>query len=297
MAIEKLFYTNEKGESIEFSADSLYHVNVAKITGLSDVKNKLYSTSSMGQDGSTITGNKIQPKHIVITGAIKTTNKSTVSTAKRTLNHILNPHLQAEIVHEYSDRRRVISCRLETAPTFKRGNVLLTFTIDVICPHPFWKEEHERETNIAGWEGLYEFARETGGFEIASGGVEMGRRTRTVVVPVINDGDVSTGIRVEFVANVSVTNPTLTNITTGEYMAFPGLTMQSGDKLVVTTSYGKKACKLYRSGAVINALSYWDTGGKFLQLETGENLFSCSADENADGLDVSVFATNQYLGV
>lgn len=53
---EKLIYTNERGESIEFSPASSYHVNFKDVTGLSDVRNAIYSTNSMGQDGDTYLG-------------------------------------------------------------------------------------------------------------------------------------------------------------------------------------------------------------------------------------------------
>ena len=41
-----LLYTS--GESIEFSPASSYHVNFKDVTGLSDVRNAIYSTNSMG---------------------------------------------------------------------------------------------------------------------------------------------------------------------------------------------------------------------------------------------------------
>ena len=44
---EKLIYTNERGESIEFSPASSYHVNFKDVTGLSDVRNAIYSTNSI----------------------------------------------------------------------------------------------------------------------------------------------------------------------------------------------------------------------------------------------------------
>lgn len=57
---EKLIYTNERGESIEFSPASSYHVNFKDVTGLSDVRNAIYSTNSMGQDGDTYLGYRIE---------------------------------------------------------------------------------------------------------------------------------------------------------------------------------------------------------------------------------------------
>ena len=50
MEYEKLIYTNERGESVEFSAASIYHCNVSKdVDGIAGVTNVLYSTNSMGQ--------------------------------------------------------------------------------------------------------------------------------------------------------------------------------------------------------------------------------------------------------
>lgn len=296
--MEKLIYVNEKDESIEFSASSLYHVNIGKVVGLSDINNTLYTTASMGQDGETVTGNKIQKRIIVISGAIKSTNKDAVLEAKRYLSRVLNPHLTARLIYEYGSQRRVINCRLETAPIYSRGNVLLTYEINLVCAYPFWQDEYEHRTDIAGWIGCFEFPLLTGGLEIPiDTGIEMGRKTSDAVVEVNNNGDISTGIRAEFTALGTVTNPKLTNITTAEYMAFVGLTLDEGDRLVVTTVYGNKACTLYKGEQIINALAYWDINGKFLQLETGINYFSYKADTNADSLEVAVYATNQYLGV
>ena len=56
--IEKLIYTNERGESITFSHASIFHTN--EVSGLSDVRNEIYSINSMGQDGDTYLGDRIQ---------------------------------------------------------------------------------------------------------------------------------------------------------------------------------------------------------------------------------------------
>ena len=47
MEYEKLTYTNELGDSLEFSTSSVYFCNVSKdATGLAGVDNKIYSTNS-----------------------------------------------------------------------------------------------------------------------------------------------------------------------------------------------------------------------------------------------------------
>lgn len=63
---EKLIYTNERGESIEFSPASSYHVNFKDVTGLSDVRNAIYSTNSMGQDGDTYLGYRMKKAYPIV---------------------------------------------------------------------------------------------------------------------------------------------------------------------------------------------------------------------------------------
>ena len=77
---EKLIYTNERGESIEFSPASSYHVNFKDVTGLSDVRNAIYSTNSMGQDGDTYWG--IGSKAAILTSW--DTSRSGTSKRRRT---------------------------------------------------------------------------------------------------------------------------------------------------------------------------------------------------------------------
>ena len=59
MEIEKLIYTNEIGESLELSTDSIYHCNVSKdVSGVSGVQSIIYSTNSMGQHGDSYVGQR-----------------------------------------------------------------------------------------------------------------------------------------------------------------------------------------------------------------------------------------------
>ena len=68
---EKLTYTNERGESIVFSPASPYHVNFKDVSGLSDVQNAIYSTNSMGQDGDTYLGYRIESRDIDMSPSVR----------------------------------------------------------------------------------------------------------------------------------------------------------------------------------------------------------------------------------
>ena len=282
---EKLTYTNERGESIVFSPASSYHVNFKDVTGLSDVRNAIYSTNSMGQDGDTYLGYRIESRDIDIVGYIKERDKQAAQNLRRKLNRILNPQYEATLTYVFGDFRRVIGCKIDDAPIFKRKPIFEQFTVSLSCLNPFWREETETREDIATWIGGFEFPVPDG-LEITPDW-EIGYRQPSLIVNVFNSGDVKSGIRIEFRALGALTNPQLLNVNTQEFIK-ANISLEAGDVLTVSTGYGEKSVKLTRNGAVDSS---------YLQLAVGDNLFRYSADTNAENLEVSIYHNNLYLGV
>ena len=92
---------DRRGESIEFSPASSYHINFKDVTGLSDVRNAIYSTNSMGQDGDTYLGYRIESRDIDIVGYIKERDKQAAQNLRRKLNRILNPQYEATLTYVF----------------------------------------------------------------------------------------------------------------------------------------------------------------------------------------------------
>ena len=264
---EKLTYTNERGESIVFSPASSYHVNFKDVSGLSDVQNAIYSTNSMGQDGDTYLGYRIESRDIDIVGHIKERDKIAIQELRRNLNRILNPQYSATLTYELGDFKRVIGCTINNAPIFKRGTIFEQFTIQLSCLNPFWREEAETREDIATWIGGFEFP--------------------------VPDG---LGIRIEFRALGALTNPQLLNVNTQEFIK-ANISLEAGDVLTVSTGYGEKSVKLLSGGVESDAFRYLDVDSSYLQLAVGDILFRYSADTNAENLEVSIYHNNLYLGV
>ena len=239
MEYEKLIYTNERGESVEFSAASIYHCNVSKdVDGIAGVTNVLYSTNSMGQHGDTYVGQRIEARDIDITGHINAKDKAQAYELRRSLLKILNPELSGTLAYEFGGFKRVINCRLHGEPKLQRKSVLIEFTIPLDCLNPFWREEDEQKEDIASWVAAWEFP-----CEIEKDNPEsmiFGYRAESVIVDCYNEGDVSTGMRVRFTALGTVTNPILLNVDTGEFLKL-NVTMQTGDVIEINTSTGAKA--------------------------------------------------------
>jgi hypothetical protein len=295
---EKLIYTNERGESLVFSPTCVFHCNVSKdVTGISDIKNTLYTTNSMGQHGDTYIGQRIEPRDITITGSIATRDKDRALELRRQAQKILNPELDATLTYVYKDFVRVIDCKGEDTPKFTHKSIYQDFTIMLNCPNPFWREETEEKEDIASWVACLEFALEIDADE----GIEFGYREPSVIVDVYNDGDVSTGMRIEFRATGTLTNPQLLNVDTGEYIKIGSeentVTLIAGDTVTVNTEYGKKGVTLTRGGVSEDYFRNIDVESTFMQLEIGDNVFRYDADTNADALEVTIYHSNKYLGV
>lgn len=291
---EKLTYTNERGESLVFSPASSYHVNFKDVTGLSDVRNAIYSTNSMGQDGDTYLGYRIESRDIDIVGHIKERDKQAAQSLRRKLNRILNPQYEATLTYEFGSFKRIIGCKIDDAPLFKRKPIFEQFTIQLSCLNPFWREEAETREDIATWIGGFEFPVPDG-LQI-SDGWQIGYRQPSLIVNVYNSGDVKSGIRIEFRALGALSNPQLLNVDTQEFIKL-NINLVAGDVLTISTGYGEKAVKLKRDGVETDAFRYLDVDSSYLQLSVGDNLFRYSAASNVENLEVSIYHNNLYLGV
>lgn len=290
---ERLIYTNANGGSIEFSIYSDYYVNVSKdVTGISDIKNTIYSTSSMGQHGETFISQKINSRDIDITGYINRTDKDNMLTLRRAMQKILNPELDATLTYIYGNFVKVIDVKVDNAPVFKYSKVLEQFTVQFTCPSPFWRDETETRKDIASWIGSFKFAMEIPEAE----GMEFGYRQPSVIVDVYNEGDVKTGMRVAFKATGTVKNPLLLNINTGEYIQV-NATLAAGSTVIVNTEYGSKGATLDYDSSTVDYFRYIDVDSTFMQLEIGDNVFRYNAAEGLDALEVTIYYSPKYLGV
>lgn len=293
MEYEKLIYTNERGESIEFSTNSQYFVNIANdVTGISDVRNKLYTSSSMGQHGETYIGQKIEARDIDVKGSINEKDKNKVLELRHKAQKVLNPELQGTLTYIYKDFVRVIDCKVDNTPVFSRKKIFTDFMMQFYCPSPFWRETHEDTKEVAAWVSTLEFELEIDEEE----GIEFGYREPSVIVDVYNDGDVATGMKIEFRAIGTLCDPILLNVETGEYIKI-NATLMAEDIVTVNTEYGKKGAVLERGGVAEDYSRNIDVDSTFMQLGIGRNVFRYDAGSNVDALEITIYHSNKYLGV
>ena len=273
MEYEKLTYINSRGETLEFSITSVLHCNVSKdVTGIAGIDNTIYKTNSMGQHGDTYISQRYEARDITIVGHINSRDKDRVLELRRKVEKILNAELDAKLIYTYKDFVRVIDCKVDGRPLFKSSKVFMQYSIPITCCNPFWREEAEAKKDIAAWVSSWEFD-----FEIPEEGIELGYREPSVIVNVYNEGDVKSGMRVEFRAVGTVVNPVLLNVDTQEYLKLIDTTMVAGDIITINTEYGSKGATLTRDGEVIDYFRHIDVDSTFMQLAIGDNVFRYDA--------------------
>lgn len=291
MIDEKLVLKNGSGKQVVFSVGSDYHVNIKKdCKGLSDATNEIYTQKGLGQYGETITGYRIGPRTIEIQGSFRITDKISVAQLRQNLNNALSPEETLEITYDLNGIQRKI-LGIAKSIKFTCTKILYDFYISILCPDPLWRDPMETATSIVSWEGAFEFP-----VEITSDW-EIGRLNKQAEVNVINRGDVTCGCRIVFYATASLTNPSLKNTETEEYIKLK-VSLSKGDKLEVTTHYRNKTAYITRAnGEKENAIQYLDPSSTFLQLEIGDNLFSYNADSGKSNLEITIYHDNLYRGV
>lgn len=295
MIYEKLIYTNERGESIELSTESVYHCNVSKdVDGIAGVTNVVYSTNSMGQHGDTFVGQRIEARSIDILGHINTRDKQQAYELRRRLLKIFNPELSGTLAYEYGGFKRIIGCRLHGEPKIARKSVLVEFNIPLDCLNPFWREEDEQKEDIASWVAAWHFPCVIE--KDNSKSMIFGYRAESVIVDCYNEGDVSTGMRIRFTALGTVVNPIISNVDTEEFIKL-NVTMLTGDVIEVNTKYGNKGATLIRDGEKTDYFRYVDVDSTFMQLAIGDNNFRYDAESGVNSMEVSIFYNKEYLGV
>lgn len=113
---------------------------------------------------------------------------------------------------------------------------------------------------------------------------------------VTNDGDVETGMFIDFRARGSVTNPVIYNIDTNELFKL-NITMSEGDEIQINTIKKQKSVVLISNGITTSIIGNLTSNSTWLQLMPGDNIFTITADTNPQNLDAYCTVTNQYEGV
>lgn len=282
-------YTNEYGDSIEFSRNS--DIRITGIDGLSANSIELSEATVTNQVGSSITGASIQSKTMTIEGRYL----YTPATRKRLLAVIL-PGIRARL--RYQNTVENVDVYWEGQPTktpdISTNPVWQNFQFTMKMPYPYPRTTEGENKNFSYLQSSFRFPQAYSSrtpWQISSRIIEP-------LQTITNRGDIPAGFTVTFKALTDgVKAPKLLNVDTRENISFSQLTLNNGDELTVNTMINAREVLLNTSGGTKNAFEYMDYDSTFFLLARGVNTLRYSAQEKESNLEVTLSFEESLAGV
>lgn len=285
---ETLTYISAAG-SVAFSSRSgaVYHVNKDGVVGIDGLRNDLFVAEGAGQDGATLSGSALLPRNVTVAGTIQGPDQDACDAY---LQRVFNPKLPGVLTYENGARRRTLAVSVEQAPAVTRG-FQRRFHLSLIGHDPyFYEADGETRTDVASWIPLLEFD-----LEIPEEGFEIEARQESLIVDVLNPGDVDIGVRAVIRASDTVTAPEIMHMGTRERIVL-NATLQGGDVVEVDTRQGRKGIWLTRAGRDRErAFQLRGEGMTFWSLSPGDNLIRYDAASGRENMTVEIYAASRYV--
>ena len=289
------FGMSESGRKREFG--------ITKVEGLEASELEVSTTDNALVDGSTVDGKRIKERFIHIEATLRDDRNN--ETNRQRIIKFFNPKYAGKLTVNYSGVKRNIGYELEGWNFVAGSNVhgQLAIVADLKCPDPFMKNIDNFGQNMANisrhiafpWRVVARKVTVPAPYKgLTLPGQITGYRTLKKEVHLPNDGDVPTGVQIQFIAaRGPVRNPKITMLGERQYFMRVVIAMAEGDILLVDTDVRHQVIEL--NG--VNMYQKIDRRSEPFELQVGSNYLEYDADENYTNLDVKLFYTPNYLGV
>lgn len=273
-----------KGDKITLTQNDKY--TIMNVDGLAPPTAAINVAINANFDGSTYTSSRMGERNIVIQFAIE----GNVEQNRIELYKVLRPKAPCRVRYTNNHRNVYIDGYVESFDCnfFNEKEVA---QISILCPYPYFSDDMDVDFDFSTITPLFEFP-----FDIDSDGIEFSTIVLGEEKNIINNGDIETGMLIQFTAAGGVTNPKLINTVTNEKVLV-NLSLSAGDVLEINTNRGKKSVKLIHNGVISNQINALDKTSKWLQLEVGDNLFVTDATSGGENLLCNVMYGNLFGGV
>lgn len=251
----------------------------------------------VGQHGESLVSSSLGTRDIELSGWVIATSEADMSLRKRYLNQFVNPLQMMQVTYGQYNITFYPATTIEySSETTENNEVVCKFMIEGTAYDPLFTDVDESEVIAADIIGMFHFPLIIQEAPDPPGGVVFGNIETSLVMNVVNEGSVETGMTITFSARGHVKNPILTNVDTQEYFRL-NKEMQAGEVVKVNTVIGSKSIRGELNGVKSNYFKYRNFGSTWLQLSIGENFFVYGAEEDVENLEVTIEFYNRYLEV
>ena len=286
MAAEKVVFINGRGQSIELTNRRPFLLE--SVEGRGGVEANVQMQSAPFQDGATFIDTNLSARSLALNVTLLADSRDELNDLRNQISAFFNPKIGiGTLIYSNGDVQREIKVTVDGSPAFPvgdaKGKWYQRTAINLIAPDPYWQGTEIENYKLEDFVGNFRFP-----FRFP---VRFAARGDSRLL--LNKGDVPTPIKVEF--RGPVTNPKITNLTTGEFIRV-NRAIPVGYKLILDTSFGNKRVEIVApDGIVQNAFHYIDLESSFFNLDVGENRFGFITE--GGNPEVYVEYKHRYLSV
>lgn len=302
----KLDYISARGDILPLANNPLFALS--NVDGHTTAGTSIASAVVGGMDGDTINSIQANPRTIIID--LQPRSGVDVEEAKRAILKVIKPKQQGGLIWTQNERTVTISGYVESVNMPRWTNAAI-MQITLHCEQPFWEDIDDIVKQISEAINLHYFVESpVDMLYFTEDGTAFGEYDTIRTKSFHNDGDVAVGLEIRILAHDTVTNPIIYDQNgnffglgyevesasggagIGTAWASVPFVMQAGDEVIITTHKGNKRVA-FNGVDIYDKIKPYST---WLQLETGDNLFSInSTDDSITNMSFSLIYKQRYV--
>lgn len=307
--IKSVTVTNYLGESMMMELANPYKTGlaIANISGLGPAKANIYKTDMSTVDGSVYNSSRTDARNIVMTFVLMEdpSNSFIENVEKIRLKVYKYFPIKKKVTLKFvtDSRSAEIDGYVETCDVSIFSS-RQSMQVSIICPDPWFKSSSTDTAVFSDTNAQFSFpfynlitAEEPNKKELVLSLLETDFYRN-----IYYSGDDESGMIIEVKFNGPVTGFGIMNIQTLESFKLidskiEGGKFIAGDELTISTKRGNRYIRLVRNGRIISVLNALDKESTWLMLRRGDNIYTYSADENANSspYNMTLYLNSQII--
>lgn len=256
---------------------------ITKCDGLDGIETDIETSQGFEQVGETIDTLTTGGKYIKITGRINPFS----ATYGDAMEAALVPLSRGRL---YFNEKYWIDVAVKNAPEITQSLKKAVFIFRLYAPHPYWK---------ASTKSTFQLGALLGGFRFPvnySTAHHFGQRSASLFVNCVNNGKVKTDFLLTLYARGSLSNVTITNAQTQEFIGI-NADMVTGDYIYMYREDNQLRCIRRRNGIDEDIFSSVDEDTDLFFMNIGDNILRAQAASGGSNLVVHVDFYETRAGV
>ena len=265
----EMIFENEAGNRLTFGDDSPF--KIYEFSGLNPPKATINTNETALVDGGTFNSAKVQMRSMNIAFSVD----GDAEENRLEIYKVIRAKMPIRVYYKSERLDMFIDGYVEDL-NFSYWAMKNTCTVAILCPSPYFRGAQQVINELSAIIPHFHFPfHSTSTPEIVFGEIDV-----LTSVEVLNGGNVEAGMVFELYAKGPITDPTIIDYQTGEYLKLD-FEMEEGDLITISTGQGNKKITLLRDGAYSNIFNSFDITSIWLQLHLNGSVYVYTVETGA----------------